>query len=165
MPVLIATIIALISLLSTLNANEHYLLPDHKSDLTHTLKLKIARAESLTIITSELDNSALATSIEKALKRGMRFQLITTSFDSAAFYAKYRETLVKVPLSNRINESFFLNILLIDKSDVCFSSVAFSEKQMQNNIGEVICTTNQEDLMFAKKIEKSYVERFEDYNR
>ena len=100
-------------LLLTLNANEHYLLPEHRSDLMHTLKLKIERAEHLTIISSGLDNPSLAKSIEKAIGKKALFHLITTDLASAAYYAKYKNTSVKIPTSSRIEESFNLNILLL----------------------------------------------------
>ncbi|MEE8587967.1 MAG: hypothetical protein V3S80_01330, partial [Sulfurimonadaceae bacterium] len=61
--------------------------------------------------------------------------------------------------------NYSLNILLIDESDVCFSSLSFSEAILKRNIGEVICTTNREEIDFAIDIEKRFSKRFEDYNR
>lgn len=157
------TSVAFILFALTLNANEHYLLPEQKSDLLHTLKMKIERAESLTIITAKLESKTLFKSIEKILHHGAKFRLITSSFKSAAFYAKYKGTNVQVPLSERVGENFSLNVLLIDKSDVCFSSVAFSDADLKSFIGEVICTTDRENILFAQRVEKSFSDRFEDY--
>ena len=149
----------------TLGANEHYLLPEEKSDLLHSLKRKVERAENITIITSSLDNPSLSKSIEKALKREAHFKLITTDLTSAAYYAKYKNTAVKVPDSQRFADSFHLNILLIDQSDVCFSTLSFSETDLQTDIGEVTCTTNGEEITFALDIKRRFTERFEDYNQ
>ena len=160
-----STVIGVMFLTLTLTANEHYLLPEHKSDLMHTLKRKIERANSITMITSGLDSPSLAKSIEKALKKGAYFHLLTTDITDAAYYAKYKNTTVKVPASNRMADSFSLNILLIGESDVCFSTLSFSEAILKRNIGEVICTTNREEIIFAKEIEKRFTERFEDYNQ
>lgn len=160
-----STLMTFICLALTLNADEHYLLPEQKSDLIHTLKMKIERAKSVTIITNRLDSPALLKSIEKALSRNSEFRLITSSLESAAFYAKYKNTKVKVPVSTRVGENFALNLFLIDESDVCFSTVAFSHADLNLKIGEVICTTDSEDIRFAKELEKRFSHRFEDYNR
>ncbi len=155
--------VALLSL--TLNANEHYLLPEHNSDLLHTLKRKIERAENITVITSGLSNPSLAKSIEKALTNGATFHLITSDLDSAAYYAKYKNTTVSVPASDRIAGQFHLNMLSIDESNVCFSTLAFDAAVLTSRIGEVICTTGREEIVFAKEIEQRFTERFEDYDR
>ncbi len=149
---------------AALNANEHYLLPEHKSDLMYTLKQKIDRADRIIIVTGELENPLLAKSIEKAIKRGADFHLITTHLKSAAYFAKYKNTFVHVPASKELTEKFTLNLLLIDESDVCFSTLSFSEAVLKRSIGEVICTTNIEEIDFAKEIKKRFTERFEDYN-
>jgi hypothetical protein len=156
---------ALLSLAATLNANEHYLLPEHNSDLLHTLKLKIERAAAITLITGELESPAIAGSIEKAVQKGASLHLITADFKSAAYFAKYRNTLVKVPRSEDMKERFALNVLIIDNSDICFSSVAFSETLLKRRIGEVICTTAEEEIAFGKQIEERFSKRFEAYNR
>ena len=161
----LSTLIAILVLALPLIANEHYLLPEHKSDFMHTLKRKIARAESITIISSRLDNPSLSKSIEKAIKHGAAFHLITTDLTSASFYAKYKNTQVDVPTSQRLRETFNLNILLIDRSDVCFSTLAFDEAVLKKEIGMVTCTTNKEDIAFAINIEQDFTERFEDYNQ
>ena len=149
----------------TLGANEHYLLPEEKSDLLYSLKRKIERAESITIVTSSLDNPSLSKSIEKALKQETYFKLITTDIASAAYYAKYKNTVVKVPVSKRLADGFHLNILLIDQSDVCFSTLSFSDADFKTAIGAVTCTTNNEEIAFAVAIVKRFTERFEDYNQ
>jgi len=150
---------------SRLNANEHYLLPEHNSDLMNTLKQKISRAQTITIISGELRSPSLARSIERAIEENRRFHLITTDLDSAAYYAKYKNGIVKVPVSDRQIESFSLSLLLIDESDICFSSLAFNEAVLNKQIGEVICTTNSEEIAFGKRIKAAFMERFEDYNR
>ena len=157
---IIATTLTLV-----LTANEHYLLPEHKSDLIHTLKRKIERAGTITIITSKLESPALTKSIEKSLTNKARFHLLTTDMTSAAYYAKYKNSSVKVPHSNRLIENFHLNILLIDESDVCFSTLAFSESVWKRDIGEVICTTDREEIDFAIDVRRRFKERFEDYSR
>jgi len=149
----------------TLSANEHYLLPEHRSDLMHTLKLKIDRAHHITVISSGLDSPSLAKSIEKALSKEARFHLITTDVAAAAYYAKYKNTTIKIPTSSRMQEHFNLNILLIDRSDVCFSTLPFSATVLKRDIGEVTCTTNREEIDFALDIERRFIERFEDYNQ
>lgn len=165
MPPLISVINSLMLLTIALNANEHYLLPEHKSDLVHTLKHKIDRARTITIISSELESPALSKSIERALLKGSDLHLITTSLKSAAYYAKYKNTSVKVPPSERIREKFALNILIIDSSDICFATLAFSEALLKRHIGNVICTTDAEDIAFGKRVEKSFSERFEAYEQ
>ena len=165
MPPLFPVISALLFLITTLDANEHYLLPEHKSDLLHTLKQKLERARSITFICSELESPALAKSIEKALLKGSDLRLITTSLNSASYYAKYKNTLVKVPRSERTGEEFSLNMLIIDRSDICFSTLPFSEALLKGRIGNVVCTTDEEDIAFGKKVEKSFSERFETYEQ
>jgi len=161
---LLPLILSMIMLSFSLCANEHYLLPEEKSDLIHSLKRKIERAESITIITSSLDSPSLSKSIEKALKQEARFQLITTDIPSAAYYAKYKNTTIKVPVSQRLADNFHLNILLIDQSDVCFSTLSFSDTDLKRGIGEVTCTTNSEEITFALDIKRRFTERFEDYS-
>ena len=158
-------IVGSLLLYSKLNANEHYLLPEHKSDLMYTLKQKVDRADRITIVTSELENPSLSKSIEKAIHRGAAFHLITTHHKSAAYFAKYKNTRVHLPASRDLTEKFALNLLLIDESDVCFSTLPFSDAIVKRSIGEVICTTNREEIDFAKEIEKRFTERFENYNR
>ncbi len=162
---LLSLLTAIIVLSLTLTANEHYLLPEHKSDLMHTFKQKISRADTVTIISAQLESPSLAKSIEKAVLNGSNLCLITSDLKSAAYYAKYKNTRIKVPTSGRIAETFFINILLIDQSDVCFSSLEFSEEVFKKSIGTVTCTTNREDIDFAIDIEKRFSKRFEDYNR
>ena len=155
--------ISLILLSSTVLANEHYLLPEQKSDLMRTLKLKIERANSITIITQKLDSSMLSRSIEKSLHSNATLQLITTDLGTASYYAKYKNMTVKVPTSKQLYEIFTLNILLIDNSDICFSSLPFDESILKREIGQVICTTDSEDIKFGESIKEKFLERFEDY--
>ena len=162
---LVSVLASITILILTLNANEHYLLPEHKSDLIHTLKQKIERAHNITVITNGLDDSSLAKSIEKALKKEARLHLLTTDITTASYYAKYKNTAVKIPTSNRMAENFHLNIVLIDKGDVCFSTLSFTQTAMKRDIGEVICTTNREEIDFAIDIQKRFTARFEDYNQ
>ena len=103
MPPLFSVLYTLMFLAITLSANEYYLLPEHKSDLLHTLKQKIDRARTITIISSELESPVLSRSIEKALLKGSCLHLITTSLKSAAYYAKYKNTSVNVPRSECLN--------------------------------------------------------------
>jgi len=70
-----------------------------------------------------------------------------------------------VPVSERPLKNFSLTLLLIDESDICFSSLPFSEALLQIQIGEVICTTESEEIAFGKRIKAAFMERFEDYNR
>jgi len=149
----------------TLTANEHYLLPEHKSDLIHTLKRKIERAGVVTIITSKLESPGLKKSIEKSLANSGNLHLITTDITSAAVFSKYKNSTVKVPKSKRLIDSFHLNVILIDKSDVCFSALAFDERIWSREIGEVICTTNSEEVDFARHLKQRFSDRFEDYSR
>ena len=162
---LLSTLIGILLLTLPLIANEHYLLPEHKSNLMNTLKRKISRAQNVTIISSRLDNTSLSKSIEKAIRHGAKFHLITADLTSASFYAKYKNTQIDVPSSPRLRETFNLNILLIDKSDVCFSTLAFDETALKKEVGMVTCTTNREDIAFALDIKKRFTERFEDYNQ
>lgn len=152
-------------LFNTLDANEHYLLPEHNSNLIYALKQKISRAETITIISGELQSPLLGRSIEKAIANDRRFHLITADLNTAAYYAKYKNSIVKVPVSDRPMKNFSLTLLLIDESDICFSSLAFSEALLRTQIGEVICTTNREEIAFGKQIKAAFMERFEDYNR
>lgn len=161
---LLSTVSGLVFLTLTLTANEHYLLPEHKSDLIHTFKRKIDRAQNITIITSGLDNPSLSKSIENALLKEAHLHLLTTDILSAAYYAKYKNTTVKVPTSDRLSDNFALNILLIDESDVCFSTLAFSEAVLKRSIGEVTCTTNGEEIDFAIDLKRRFSERFEGYD-
>ncbi len=160
---LFSALIALLLLPVGLAANEHYLLPEHKTDLIHTLKRKIERAENITLIVTELDDASLGKSIEKALRRGASLELITPDMQTAAYYAKYRNTAVRVPSNSRSDDSFTLNILLIDKSDVCFSTVGFNETQLGKATGMAVCTTQKEEIDFASGIEKRLHEHFENY--
>lgn len=162
---LLFTSIIATTLTLALTANEHYLLPEHKSDLMHTLKRKIERGGTISIITSKLDSPSLTKSIEKSLVNEAYFHLTTTDMATAAHYAKYKNSTVKVPRSNRLTENFYLNILLIDESDVCFSTLPFSESIWKRAIGEVICTTDSEEISFALDIKRRFTERFDDYNQ
>ena len=155
--------ISLILLTITASASEHYLLPENKSDLIRTLKLKIERANSIVIITQRLDSNTLSRSIEKRVRANANMQLITSDLTAAAYYAKYKNTTVKVPRSQHTPETFTLNILLIDESDICFSSLPFDESILKREIGQVICTTNKEEVKFGETIRDTYMERFEAY--
>ena len=156
-------LISLIILSVTVIANEHYLLPEHKSNLMRTLKLKIERAHTITIITQKLDSNTLSRSIEKGLRANAKLELITTDLTTASYFAKYKNTTVKVPLSKNLTKTFTLNILLIDKSDICFSSLAFDEAILRREIGQVICTTDSEEIKFGEKIRAKFMEWFETY--
>ena len=158
-PVLLSLILLSIMAL----ANEHYLLPENKSDLMRTLKLKIERANNITIITQRLDSTTLSRSIEKRVRSKARLQLITSDLSSASYYAKYRNTIVKVPSSQVQTKTFTLNILLIDNSDICFSSLPFDETVLRRDIGQVICSTDKEDIAFGKEIREKFLKRFETY--
>ena len=155
--------VAFILLVLPLNADEYYLLPAQKSDLLHTLKMKIERAHNVTIITKKLESPLLFKSIEKGLLNGAKFQLVTSSLESASFYAKYKSTTVKVPADTGNNLA--LNLLLIDESDVCFSSVAFNDNDLGTFIGEVICTTDKNKINFAQEIELYFSNSFENYHQ
>ena len=156
-------LISLIILSATILANEHYLLPEHKSNLMRTLKLKIERAHTITIITQRLDSNTLSRSIEKSLGSNAKLELITTDLTTASYFAKYKNTTVKVPLSKDLTKIFTLNILLIDNSDICFSSLPFDEAVLRHEIGQVICTTDSEEIKFGEQIKAKFMERFETY--
>ncbi len=156
-------VLTLLILTITLEANEHYLLPEDKSNLMRTLKLKLERAKSITIITQKLASNTLSRSIEKSLRKKATLLLITTDLDSAAYYAKYKNTLVKVPTSQRLALSFQLNILLIDESNICFSSLPFDDALLRRETGQVICTTDAEEIRFGESIKEKFLQRFETY--
>ena len=156
-------LISLIILNVTVLANEHYLLPEHKSNLMRTLKLKIERAFSITIITQRLDSNTLSRSIEKGLRANTKLEIITTDLTTASYFAKYKSTTVKVPLSKDLAKVFTLNILLIDKSDICFSTLPFDEAILRREIGQVICTTDEEEIKFGEEIKVKFMKRFETY--
>jgi len=156
-------LIGLMILGITVFANEHYLLPEQKSDLMRTLKLKIERAHTITIITQKLDSSMLSRSIEKSLRNHAKLLLITTDLSTASYYAKYKNVTIKVPTAQHLSETFTLNILLIDESDICISSLPFDENILKREIGQVICTTDSEDIRFGEEITKKFIERFEAY--
>ena len=153
-------------LLSTLAlfAQEHYLLPENRSDLLHTLQQKISRAHSITIITSKLKVSVLSRSIEKSIHRGGNFKLITTDISSAAYFSKYQRTDIYIPKEESKIGHFALLIMLIDESDLCLGSIALHDQTLKEEISEVTCTTNTEDIAFAQQIIESYTERFERYD-
>ncbi len=148
----------------TLQANEHYLLPEQKSDLIQTLKRKVERAHTLSIITTDLESQILSRSIERLLKKKHQFTLITSSSSSAAYYAKYKNTKVYLPPSQRPLEHFNVNIFIIDKSDICISSLAFKEHLLRQTQGVVSCTTAREEIDFGLALIKKYQQRFELYN-
>ncbi len=157
-------ILFLLTLLLQLSlcANEYFLLPEQKADLLYSLKRKIARADQISIVTPQLHFQSLSRSIEKALKKGATLTLITSDLNSASIYAKFKNSRVKVAPQNTIAQ-LHLTLLLIDQSDVCFTSIALSEESLHKDIGNVICTTNNEDIAFAQSIIKKYSERFVDY--
>ena len=161
---LITLTLSLFMAQTLLYANEHYLLPEQKSDLIHTLKRKIERAQTVSIITSQLESSTLDRSIQKLLKRDGNFTLITTSQSSAAYYAKYKNTKVYIPEGKRPPAPFHIVILLIDHSDVCIASLPFHDEQLRRAHGTVICTTSQEEVDFATKAITRYSERFKSYH-
>ena len=158
-----SVLLTLIILTLTLHANEHYLLPEDKSNLIRTLKLKIERANTITIITQRFDSNTLSHSIEKRLLANARLLLITTDVNTASYYAKYKNTQIKVPHLPQLTELFTLNLLLIDKSDICFSSLPFDEAILKRNIGQVICTTDTKEIGFGEEIIQKFLERFEAY--
>lgn len=161
---LFSLVLLLFFLGEDLAANEQFLLPENKSDMIHTLKQKIERAQKVTIITAHLNTATLSRSLEKAIRHKHSFTLITTDQNSAAFYAKYKSTSVFVPPSARALEAFSINILLIDNSDVCFSSLPFDDKVLRRETGWVSCTTDQKEIAFGKKLANTFIQRFEPYN-
>jgi len=158
-------LILLTALITTLQANEHFLLPDQRSDLLHSLKSKIKRAKQITIITAYLHSKQLSKAIEKAISQGAELHLITTDLESAARYAKYRHTKVYVPRHIREDTLFTITLLLIDNSDLCIASLPFDEQYLKEQTGMVICTTDHEEITFATSLQKTYTERFEPYSR
>jgi len=156
-------LLPLILLTISLAANEHYLLPEDKSSVMRTLKLKIERAHTITIITQKLDAPTLSRSIEKRLRSQAHLLLITTDLTTASYYAKYKNVQVKVSTSQRLSKMFTLNILLIDNSDICFSSLAFDENILRREIGQLICTTDAEEIKFGEEIREKFLVRFEEY--
>ena len=151
-------------LFTTLQANEYYLMPEQKSDLMQTLKRKVARAHTLSVITTDLESPILSKGIEKLLKKEYPFILVTPSRSSAAYYAKYKNTKVYLPPSQRPLEHFNINILIIDKSDICISSLPFNEQLLRQAQGIVRCTTAKEEVDFGLELIKKYQQRFELYN-
>ena len=162
---LFSLVLLLFFLDGDLAADEQFLLPENRSDMIHTLKRKIERAREITIITSHLNTPTLSRSLEKTLRHNHNFILVTTDQKSAAFYAKYKNTEVFVPPSSRELENFSIHILLIDKSDVCFSSLPFDEKVLRRETGWVSCTTDKEEIAFAQQLAKTFIQRFEPYNK
>ena len=155
--------IAILLVSTQLNANEHFLLPEQKSALIESLKSKIERAHTLRIVTQILEHSQLSKSIEKKLLKGGVFELVVADVKSAAYYAKYKNSTVYIPSNTDLFENFTLNILIIDQSDVCFSSLPFNSATLQRKIGHVACTTNPEDVSFALDAFKRFKARFERY--
>ena len=160
----IAVTLTLTLLFSTLVADEYYLLPEQKSDLLYTLKRKIARAHTLSIITTDLESATLSRSIEKHLKKELHFLLITPSLPSAAYYAKYKNTQVYIAASQRPLKHFNINIFIIDESDICISSLPLNEEILGHSQGTVSCTTAKEEIDFGRDVIKRYLQRFEPYH-
>jgi len=147
-----------------LTANEHYLLPENRSDLLHSLQQKILRAQEITIVTSELQSSMLKRGIEKAITKGVHFSLLTQNTESAGTFAKYKNSSIYLmPQSDRVHH-LELMLLLIDKSDLCYGSIALNEKSMREVISLITCTTNREEIAFAQRSIASYKKWFEPYN-
>lgn len=162
---LVSAILSLTLLSISLHANQHYLLPEQYSDLMHTLTQKIKRAHHITVITQGLESLSLSKSIENALLAKAAFHLITTDLSTAAYYAKYKNSTVRVPTSPHLAERFRVNVLMIDDSEVCISTLPFVQDDLRSKIGMVICSTNPEEIGFSQNISKRYSERFEPYNK
>lgn len=147
-----------------LTADEHYLLPDQKSDLLHTLTSKIKRAEHIQIIISKLQNASLRKTIEKSISKGSHLTLMTTDLESAAYFAKYRDTQVYLPPSPYEAGRFSLFVLLVDETDVCIGSFTLDQEHRKEQITQVRCTTSEEEIDFAKNLLSTYKKRFRLYS-
>ena len=163
MRLLILNFLAFLITTTHLNANEHFVLPEEKSDMISSLKSKIERAKILRVITQSMDHNGLNKSIEKQLQKEGIFELIVVDQKSAAYFAKYKNTTVYLPPETM--PFFSLNILLVDESDVCFSSLSFNNTALQRDIGQIICTTNKEELTYALDVFRRFKERFVPYHQ
>jgi len=147
----------------TLSSNEHYLLPENRSDLLHALQQKILRAQKITILTSELQSSVLRRSIEKAIAKGVHFTLLTQSRESAGTFAKYKNSSVYLMAQDESTSTLALMFFLVDESDLCYGSVALHAKSMREVISLITCTTKKEEINFAQKSIVAYKQRFKPY--
>ena len=154
-----------IALSLNLTADEHYLLPDQKSDLLHTLTSKIKRAEHIQIIISKLQETTLRNAIKKRIAKGGQLTLIATDLDTAAYFAKYRDTQVYVPPSDYEAGRLALFVLLVDETDICIGALTLEKEKAKEQVTQVRCTTAQEEIEFAKSLLHTYKERFVLYNR
>jgi len=164
MRLLLLNFLALLLTMTYLNANEHFVLPEEKSDMIFSLKSKIERAQKLRIMTQNIAHSTLNKSIEKQLLKDGTFELIVVDKKSAGYFAKYINTTVYLPPEPQTITVFNLNILIVDESDVCFSSLPFSSVTFQRDIGQVLCTTNKEEIIYALDVFKRFKERFVPYH-
>ena len=154
-----------LALLLNLMSDEHYLLPDQKSDLLHTLTSKIKRAEHIQIIISKLQNTTLRKSIEKRIAKGSHLTLVATDLESAAYFAKYKHTQVYIPPSGYDKGKLALFVLLIDKTDICIGALSLDRDTHKEQVTQVRCSTSNEEIDFAKSLLKTYKERFVLYNQ
>jgi hypothetical protein len=139
-----------------LYSTEHYLLPEQCSDARHTLKQKILRVDKeMFLVTAALRDKALVTAVEKALQKGRRLILVTTSPHLASFFAKYRNTEVRVlKRSSAGTESadLRLNYLLLDDTELCLSTLPFEREAMRSRIGTMQCTLDPETVRFYRRV-------------
>jgi len=78
-------------ILSTLCAEEAFLLPHRWQDALHTLDVMIRTADTpLFIVTDTLDDPSLRRTLHKVLNDGKNVTLITSSQESASQWAMYR---------------------------------------------------------------------------
>jgi len=153
-----------IALSLNLIADEHYLLPDQKSDLLHTLTSKIKRAEHIQIIISKLQETTLRSAIKKRIAKGSYLTLIATDLKSAAYFAKYKHTQVYVPPSTYKEGKLALFILLVDETDICIGALTLDQDRDKEQVTQVRCSTSKEEITFAKSLLRTYKERFVLYN-
>ncbi len=144
-------------------SNEYFLLNEQKSTLLASLNSKILRAQHITIITTAFKVTSLAHSLEKVLSKGSSLTLIVTDLQNAAYYAKYKNSSVYVYKGKRPLKNFSLHIFIIDESDVCFSSLPFDEELLRRTIGTVTCSTDPEEIAYAKRLTILFTKRFKRY--
>jgi hypothetical protein len=156
-------LLTIIFSLKILFANEYFLLPDNSSDALYALKKRIDSAKSeITLISSQKLDRQLFLAVRNALKRGVKTDVITTSFELAASLAIYKNCHVML-LRTTDPKTLQLNLLLADKTSACSSGIGFSASVMSRNSALFECSEERSKITFYLYAVKQIKSRCESY--
>lgn len=162
---LFATLLCTLSL----QAQEHFFLPDEADDALWHLQRHIAEAKrSIVVITPHLSNSELLRALAKAVETGKTLTLVTSKSDTenAAALVRFRHVDYRTltgQLSDAYEGRLAQTLVILDDAYGCSSALPLATDAFEHDVGLMECGSEPESIAAYRKASARIIERASPY--